>query len=46
MKVYIIWLLGVIIWNFGFPSVPPIADVIAAVLLSFASYHLKNTLGL
>ena len=46
MKVQIIWLLGVIIWNFGFPSAPPIADVIAAVLLSFASYHLKSTLSL
>ena len=46
MKVQFIWLLGVIIWNFGFPSVPPLADVIAAVLLSFASYHLKNTLNL
>jgi hypothetical protein len=46
MKVQFIWLLGIIIWNFGFPSAPPIADVIAAVLLSFASYHLKNTLSL
>jgi hypothetical protein len=46
MKVQFIWLLDVIIWNFGFPSVPPIADVIVAVLLFFASYHLKITLGL
>ena len=46
MKVQFIWFLGVIIGNFGFPSVPPIADVIAAVLLSFASYHLKSTLSL
>jgi len=46
MNVQFIWLLGVIIWNFGFPSAPPIVDVIAAVLLSFASYHLKNTLSL
>ena len=46
MKVQFIWLLGVIIWNFGFPSAPPIADVIAAVLLSFSSYHLKSTLSL
>ena len=46
MKVQFVWLLGVIIWNYGFPSVPPIADVIVAVLLFFASYHLKITLGL
>ena len=46
MNVQFIWLLGVIIWNFGFPSAPPIADVIVAVLLFFARYHLKITLGL
>ena len=34
MKVYLIWLSGVIVWNFGFPSVSPLADVIAAVILS------------
>ena len=46
MKVQFIWILGVIIWNFGFPSAPPIADVIVAILLSFASYHLKRTISL
>jgi len=44
MKVYIIWFLGVVAWNFGFPNVPPIADVIAAVLLSFSSYRLKKVM--
>ncbi|MDB3959726.1 hypothetical protein N9407_02870 [Candidatus Pelagibacter sp.] len=42
MKIYIIWLIGVIIWNFGFPNAPPVADVIAAVLLSFVSLGLKK----
>ena len=37
MKIYIIWLIGVIIWNFGFPNAIPLADVIAAILLSFLS---------
>ena len=46
MKVYIIWLLGVIIWNFGFPEAIPIADVIAAILLSFLSISLKKYLKL
>jgi len=41
-KVFIIWLLAVIIWNFGFSSVPPIADVIVAVILSFASQWLNK----
>ncbi|MBT3501545.1 MAG: hypothetical protein HOB40_09540 [Candidatus Marinimicrobia bacterium] len=40
MKVFLIWLVAVIIWNFGFPNVPPIADVVAAVLLSLASRQL------
>ena len=44
MKVYIIWLIGVIIWNFGFPEAMPIADVIAAILLSFLSISLKKYL--
>tara|TARA_B000000475_G_scaffold6449_1_gene5905 strand:- start:426 stop:566 length:141 start_codon:yes stop_codon:yes gene_type:complete len=46
MKIYIIWLIGVIVWNFGFPSAPPIADVIAAILLSFLSIGLKKYLKL
>jgi hypothetical protein len=46
MKVYIIWLIGVIIWNFGFPEAMPIADVVAAILLSFLSIILKKYLKL
>ena len=34
MKIYIIWLIGVILWNFGFPNAIPIADVIAAAITS------------
>ena len=46
MKVYIIWLIGVIIWNFGFPEAMPIADVVAAILLSFLSIILTKYLKL
>ena len=46
MKVYIIWLIGVIIWNFGFPEAIPITDVVAAILLSFLSISLKKYLKL
>jgi hypothetical protein len=42
MKVYIIWLLGVIAWNFLVPGAAPIEDVIVAVLLSFLSIGLKK----
>ena len=42
MKVFIIWLSGVILWNFGYPSASPFEDVIAAVVLSFISMYLKK----
>ena len=42
MKIYIIWLIGVIIWNFGYPAAKPIEDVIAAITLSLISYWLKK----
>ena len=42
MKVYIIWLIGVVLWNFGYPSASPILDVIAAVILSFMAMSLKK----
>tara|TARA_B100000424_G_scaffold252291_1_gene228483 strand:+ start:120 stop:263 length:144 start_codon:yes stop_codon:yes gene_type:complete len=41
-KVFLIWLFLVVVWNFGYPSVPPIADVIVAVLLTFLSNYLKT----
>jgi hypothetical protein len=42
MKIYIIWLIGVILWNFGFPDAQPIEDVIMAILLSFVSIGIKK----
>ena len=42
MIIYIIWLVGVVLWNFGFPNAVPIADVAVAVLLSFLSIGLKK----
>ena len=42
MKVFIIWLVGVVLWNFGYPTASPIEDVIAAVVLSFISLYLKK----
>ena len=44
MKIYIIWLICVIIWNFGLPNATPIEDVIIAILLSFLSIGLKKWL--
>ena len=42
MKIYIIWLFGVIIWNYGFPAASPIQDIIVAILLSLLSLALKK----
>ena len=36
------WLALVCIWNFVWPSVPPIADVLVAVVLSLAVITIKN----
>jgi hypothetical protein len=46
MKVYIIWLIGVILWNFGYPTAKPIEDVLAAIILSFISIGVKKYLKL
>jgi hypothetical protein len=42
MKIYLIWLIGVIAWNFGVPDATPLADVIVAISLSFLSIGLKK----
>ena len=42
MKVYLIWLIGVIGWNFGVPGATPIEDVLVAILLSILSIGLKK----
>tara|TARA_X000000368_G_scaffold8650_1_gene6766 strand:+ start:315 stop:467 length:153 start_codon:yes stop_codon:yes gene_type:complete len=44
MKIYIIWLIGVIIWNYGFPQANPLEDVLVAIILSFLSILLKKYL--
>ena len=46
MKVYIIWLIGISLWNFGYPAATPIEDVLAAVVLSFVSMALSKYLKL
>ena len=46
MKIYIIWLLVVIIWNFGVPEASPLEDVLVAVVLSFFTIILKKYIKL
>jgi len=40
--VYIVWLILVIIWNYAYPNVKPIYDVLMAVLLSLLSIFLNK----
>tara|TARA_B100001250_G_scaffold229652_1_gene197134 strand:+ start:2404 stop:2553 length:150 start_codon:yes stop_codon:yes gene_type:complete len=42
LKIYCFWLVGVILWNFGFPGAKPFADVSVAVILSIATYQLNR----
>jgi hypothetical protein len=41
-SIWIVWLILVCIWNFGWPEVPPIADVVVAALLSILAFQYKN----
>ena len=42
MKIYVIWLIGVVIWNFGVPNATPLEDVIVAIVLSLFSIIMKK----
>ena len=38
---WIVWLILVILWNFGFPDATPLQDVILAVILSLLFIIIK-----
>ena len=44
MKIYLIWLIGVVIWNYGVPQATPLEDVLVAIILSIVSMALKKYL--
>tara|TARA_B100001057_G_C22409271_1_gene779005 strand:+ start:104 stop:244 length:141 start_codon:yes stop_codon:yes gene_type:complete len=46
MNIFVIWLIMVIAWNYGFPSASPLEDVLVAVILSFFSSFLKKNLNI
>ena len=41
-SIWIVWLIAVCIWNFGWPNVSPIYDVIVAIILSIGVFQLKK----
>lgn len=44
MIIYLIWLVGVVAWNYGVPQATPLEDVLVAIALSFLSIGLKKYL--
>ena len=45
MKIYLVWIISVIVWNFAVPNATPIEDVVVAILLSFLNIGLKKLLN-
>ena len=46
MNVFVIWLVLVIAWNFGYPVASPLEDVLVAVILALFNFFLKKYLKL
>ena len=44
MKIFIIWLILVTSWNFGYPEATPLEDVIVAIFLALLNVVLKKYL--
>jgi hypothetical protein len=44
MKIFVIWLVMVIAWNFGYPQASPLEDVLVALVLSLLSTFLERYL--
>jgi len=44
MNIFVIWLVLVTAWNFGYPKASPMEDVIVAIILSLLSMALKKYL--
>ena len=44
MNIFVIWLVMVIAWNYGYPQASPLEDVIVAVILSLLATFFKRNL--
>ena len=42
MNTFIIWLVLVVAWNYGYPKASPLEDVIVAIILSIFTSVLKK----
>jgi len=43
-KIFLIWVVLVVLWNFGVPGAPPMQDVLVAVFLSLLAKELERIL--
>ena len=46
MNIFVIWLVLVVAWNFGYPEASPFEDVLVAFILAFLNIFLKKYLKL
>ena len=46
MYIFIIWLVLVVAWNFGYPDANPFEDVMVAVILFLINVFLKKNFNL
>tara|TARA_Y100000994_G_scaffold245818_1_gene248027 strand:- start:392 stop:538 length:147 start_codon:yes stop_codon:yes gene_type:complete len=43
-KIFLLWLILIVAWNFGVPGAKPIYDVLMAIILSIVSTLLNKQL--
>ena len=46
MNIFVIWLVMIVAWNFGYPDANPAEDVLIAVFLALINLFLKKYLKL
>tara|TARA_B100000530_G_scaffold180316_1_gene114063 strand:- start:238 stop:378 length:141 start_codon:yes stop_codon:yes gene_type:complete len=44
MNIFVVWLVLVVAWNFGYPKASPFEDVLAAVILALLNIFMKKYL--
>ena len=44
MNIFVIWLVMVTAWNFGYPNASPLQDVLVAIILAIFNLVLKKYL--
>ena len=44
MNIFVIWLVLVVAWNYGYPQASPFEDVVVAVILALFNIIMKKNL--